>query len=134
MIAIGTGTRPPKWETVQLDNGESFEILCRNPTYEEQLADLERPGGYLERRIQALVSDWRGVQNTAGNPVAFSWEALAMLCQQKPVVSRILARITSTRFVSATTEEAEKNSDGRPGDSSADTDSQNTPPSGNGST
>jgi len=74
------------WKEIELAPGETIEIAIKRPTLDEQLSVLEDSVGLPVQAFQmrSRIVDWRGVQDTAGQPVKFSWEMLGALCASYP--------------------------------------------------
>lgn len=69
---------------VPLKSG-SFDLELKYPTYSELIDDLKNTDGALaEQRIRRTVVGWRGVMDTHGQPVVFSWDSLQTLLGRHP--------------------------------------------------
>lgn len=74
------------WKEIELAPGETIEIAIKRPTLDEQLSTLEDSVGHTVQSflLRSRIVDWRGVQDTAGQPVVFSWEMLGAMCNSYP--------------------------------------------------
>jgi hypothetical protein len=93
-----------RWATVKIPGGE-FEVGIRPPTFDEQVADLERFGQQLPR-LKRHVVDWRGLERRVvdttnpdahvetSQPWPFSWEDFRRLCGRHPgVLTQVAAEV-----------------------------------------
>jgi|GEM_PF-2708552 len=107
-----------RWVRVDLENAGSFEVLVRQPTWGELLADSESFTGYAERRLRTTIVNWHEVIGPDDQPLPFRWETLTALCERYPRLFGQLVRLANEAY-RALPENAEKNSLASPVDSSA---------------
>lgn len=103
------------WEKVYISKEESFEVLIRNPTFEEQTWDMENQEGYTEHRLN-LVQNWKGLvhdEDGKEQDIPFNPKNLRIVCQQYPGVFRQLAILVGNRY-NGILPEQEKNSEDSP--------------------
>lgn len=103
-----------QWKSVKLNDSE-FEVLVKPATFEERCADADRfsmstsaHSDWLESRIRAAITNWRGLESPDGQPIPFSWKTLSTLCTRFPSVFAQLVTYTHWAF-RETSEEASKN-------------------------
>src|SRR5690606_3884818 len=72
------------WQTIDLGGGDSIEIGVRRPNLGEQLVALDCSDSPREYQLRAYIADWRGVNDSDGKPIPFTWEMLNQLCVQYP--------------------------------------------------
>lgn len=124
-----------RWESIEVGPSEHIDVLLRSPTFGERIADYEaaiqagRYGATTEQRLRTCVVGWRGVTDAAGNPIAFSWERLRMLCVQSPTTLLLLASAVGVLYIAGPTEDSEKNSQPPSGDGSQAATAESAPPS-----
>jgi hypothetical protein len=118
-----------KWATIDLGERGAFEVLVRQPSWADKLQDhglqiagvvegyADHVGASTEHRIRSSIVGWRGLQDAAGTPLPFSWDALTALCEQVPAVFEKLWPLASEAF-SGLREDSVKNSEPLPSDSS----------------
>jgi hypothetical protein len=104
--------REPKWETIEI-GGESFEILCGFPSFQDKVIDdelryaelVDGDGKRTEARLKAIVKDWRGVTAETGANIEFTWEAFEGVCAANHYVFRQALGLVVSRFGDTSAEE-----------------------------
>lgn len=111
------------WRDITIP-GASLRVQVRPPTFGEKsrahalsvaantgsdpAADLQ---DLVEHRLRSTIIGWSDVQDEAGNPVAFTFEELATLCEQNQQLFYSLLECANDAF-SGAGNDAEKNSSG----------------------
>jgi len=95
-VKLTRHTPPATWKTVDLGDGESFEIQLRSPDYAAQLknhalstasfrdATGEATKDLAEFALEAAICDWAGVDDENGKPVPCTAENIEALCTSRP--------------------------------------------------
>lgn len=86
------------WELVELGEAGSFEVFVSRAKWGDLLADSETFQGFSERRLKAVITDWRGLIDENGEAVPFSHEMLIELCEAHPLAFQRLATLASAQF------------------------------------
>lgn len=117
------------WETIEA-GGDSFELLFRPPSFDARLAESAEYFDFAgaaqvslaevvtrrrKARLAAMVTDWRGVIDEAGDAVPFSLAALETLLSQIPAAIPAVVDLLAKHWDSA----PPKNSAPPSGDGSA---------------
>lgn len=108
----------PQWYDVPVSDTESFKVYIRNPTFEEQIRDLENDKGYTIDRLE-LIMEWSDLIDEENKEIPFSKQTLAIICQHHPRLFRELCILVGRKF-HGTDMETAKNSDGTQGQPSTD--------------
>lgn len=117
MVKLPKKDNSTRWETIDIGNGETFEICLKKPTFKHVMADSELPSDYTAERIKVCVVDWRGVETEDGKPVSFSIAGLDQMCSAYPFVGRRIIQKVQGLFLGLEAEER-KNSEPLSGDTS----------------
>lgn len=103
-----------RWREVKLGD-DTFEVLVRRPTWEEQLkeheiimfqaaeigiGDGENMMSRYQWRVRKCITDWRGVTGPDGQPVPFAWDTLARLCCRFQSVGNQISALATNAFFS----------------------------------
>ena len=88
-----------RWETIDLGDAGCFEVCFKKPRWGDLCSEFDgEQSGYVERRLRAVIVNWRGVNADAGTPVPFSWSAFQSLCEQSPSVFHRLTTLAGRLF------------------------------------
>ena len=117
----------PQWHDIVIGPNEEFQVYIRNPTFEEQLHDMESEKGYTIDRLELIV-DWNDLLAENSDPIPFSKSNLAIVCQHHPFIFRELCILVGRKF-HGTDRATVKNSNGTQGQSSTDENTQAVPSS-----
>lgn len=128
-VDLGNGKPSPTWQTVKLDDGQTFEVLVKPPTFREKMVDLgarawggdneEAAAARATYRLRTAIADWRGLfvadegADPPQKPLEFSWENLELIGTKYPAALDWMFIHAHRAFEGTLTEEASGNS-GRP--------------------
>lgn len=87
----------PRWETIVLGEGRSFDIELCPPDISRRITDYKRGHCSLER-ISGCVRNWRGVQNADGDELSFDRRALLEMAEANPVILGALCAAVDKLF------------------------------------
>jgi hypothetical protein len=119
MVKLPKKDDSTKWETIEIGNGDTFEVCLKKPKFKHVMADSELPSDYTEERIKACVVDWRGVETEEGKPVSFSLAGLDQMCSAYPYAGRLIISKLQKLYLGLEAEER-KNSEPLSGDTSTE--------------
>ena len=88
-------------EIIALGNdGGDFTLFVRQPSYADQLADMDTPGkGSWALRIESTVYGWDGVVDETGKPVPYTHQNLAAMITANPITMTQIMGIVMRRFM-----------------------------------
>lgn len=101
---------PPTWEKVEFEGG-SFEIACRQPSYEDLLLDhgyvlasyeadtrAQVLASNIQMRMEKVFTNWRDVNDQGGRPLPFTPENLKLAAGSSLTIFRRLAELAAIYF------------------------------------
>lgn len=100
-VKLNTSDQKPqaRFHSIKISDDTEFEIEIQPPTFQDLIADSDRPFGFLQERISRGVVGWRGVEDSEGKLIPFTDENLESLCVQYPAVLQMLSVTLGTYYL-----------------------------------
>ena len=100
-LTVPSTSTPEKWASVDLGDFGAFEVLVRRPNWGQLTAEMSSAEADAEQRIEAVIADWRGLQNADGSAIPFSFDRLKSLCEQISAIAYHLHRVAVNALYAA---------------------------------